>query len=312
MPGMLSASAVLTRPTVVDRVRWRGDLHNAVAGGVGQAYRRAMIRLGTRDFHRVRKLFAADHLSYVLDAMIAGNTPAWVWVDQVNAPGTALVWDRGHCVYLAGDIARHSEACRATMDREITPASRNWLKLYADDDAAAVFMRSAPALSALQRRERVLYRGFRARVPDTTLPLPAGFRISRIDDRLIDPGTLANSADVIAEVESGWGSVTAFLRTGFGFAVHDDATIVCWCTAEYVSDERCGIGIETTAAYQRRGFATATATAFVQHCVKRGLTPHWDAWTTNMPSVAVAKKLGFVKVETYSILVGTLAEQSHG
>ena len=33
----------------------------------------------------------------------------------------------------------------------------------------------------------------------------------------------------------------------------------------------------------------------------RNATPYWDAWTTNLPSVTVAERLGFQKVETYPI-----------
>jgi hypothetical protein len=43
---------------------------------------------------------------------------------------------------------------------------------------------------------------------------------------------------------------------------------------------------------------------FAVHCAERGVTPHWDCWTSNLPSVAIAEKLGFHKVETYPILAG--------
>lgn len=134
--------------------------------------------------------------------------------------------------------------------------------------------------------------------------LPAGFRISSINDRFHDLGALGNFAEVIEEIESCWNSVGDFRRAGFGFVAHDSQQIACWCTAECVSDGRCGIGIETVSAYQQQGFATLTASAFVDHCIDTGMTAYWDAWTDNLPSVAVAEKIGFSKAETYSIFVG--------
>ncbi len=76
-----------------------------------------------------------------------------------------------------------------------------------------------------------------------------------------------------------------------------------WCTAEFVSDGKCGIGIETIPAYRGRGFATVTASAFLEHCAERAMTPLWDAWVRNVPSAAVAEKVGLEKVETYAIYV---------
>jgi GNAT superfamily N-acetyltransferase len=131
--------------------------------------------------------------------------------------------------------------------------------------------------------------------------LPDGFRISRINDSLAG---LANFTDVVAEIESCWPSMRDFRRSGFGFVACDTDAIVCWCTAEYVSPGQCGVGVETVTDYRNRGFATATATAFVEHCLTNGISPYWDAWADNHPSIAVARKVGFAQVETYEIYAG--------
>jgi RimJ/RimL family protein N-acetyltransferase len=262
-----------------------------------------MVRLPSSDVSRVRHLFDSEHLVLVVDAVIAGNSPASVWADNVVAPQTALIWDGHHCVYLAGALVQVA-AWSALLRREIMPRGRGMLKAYVTAEAAATVFGGY----ALQRRERVLYRGGQLAISDWPSRLSAEFRISAINDRFAELDRLNNFADVTAEIESGWHSVADFRRTGFGFAAHDDETIVCWCTAEYVSDGQCGVGIETVEAYRGRGFATLTASAFVEHCVERGVIPHWDAWTSNLPSAAVAEKVGFRKSETYSIFVGDFAD----
>lgn len=60
--------------------------------------------------------------------------------------------------------------------------------------------------------------------------------------------------------------------------------------------------------HRGHGFATLTASAFAGHCAERGVIPHWDAWSDNLPSVAVAEKLGFRKIETYSVFTGSFGE----
>lgn len=45
------------------------------------------------------------------------------------------------------------------------------------------------------------------------------------------------------------------------------------------------------------------ALKYVKESAKRNLIPHWDAWADNLPSVRVAEKIGFDKVEEYEVLV---------
>jgi hypothetical protein len=258
-----------------------------------------VILLPSREVHRVRHLFGAEHLALVIDAVIAGNSPAEVWADNLAGPRGALVWDRAHSIYFAGS-ADPAEPWRELFRREIAPAGRGIVKLYTTEEAANAIL----ARQALNRRERVFYRGGRPRLPGSSPRLPAGFKISSISDRFAGLAALTNFTDLIAEIESGWNSVDDFRRAGFGYCAHNAETIVCWCTAEYFSQGRCGTGIETALAYRGRGFATLTANTFAEHCAEREITQHWDCWTSNLPSVALAEKFGFRKLETYSIFVG--------
>ena len=259
--------------------------------------------LPDRELHRVRHLFGAEHLSLVIDAIIAGNTPARVWADDLVTPRAALAWDGAHCLYLAG-AADHSDACRKLFEREIAPTGRGMFKLYGTEAATSAVL----AGQALRRRERVLYRGDRLAVSGWPQRVPAGFEVSAIGNQIPGLSALANFAEVAAEIGSCWPAMADFLRAGFGFCAHDADTIVCWCTAEYVSDGRCGIGIETVAACRGRGFATLTASAFAECCAERNVVPHWDAWSDNLPSVAVAEKLGFRKIESYPVFVGRFSD----
>jgi hypothetical protein len=160
-------------------------------------HRLGMDPLPNRNIDRVRHLFDSEHLSLVIDAVGAGNTPARVWVDGITAPRAALIWDGSHSVYLAGSMERAGE-WRNLFDREVAPAGNGVLKAYVTDVAAETVFAGYP----LQRRERVLLRGGRQSIPHWRTRLPTGFRISVIDDRLTARDTLANADDVIAEVES--------------------------------------------------------------------------------------------------------------
>lgn len=200
-----------------------------------------------REASRVRHLFDGEHLALVIDAMAAGHSPATVWADDAAAPRAAAIWDGGHCLYIGGAGSRVA-AFGGIVDRRIGTGRPGLVKIYAtENNARAVF-----ACHQLDRRERVFYRGERAAGGGWRDRLPAGLRISSITAEFGRLSSLRNFADVAAEVESCWPSVADFRRAGFGFCCHDASAIVCWCTAEYVSDGQCGIGIETIPGFQGR------------------------------------------------------------
>ncbi len=262
-----------------------------------------MIELPRGDLRRARHLCTAAHLSLVVDAMVAGNTPATAWTDDPETPRTLLIWDGGHCLYLAGRADR-PHAVRDVVDREVLPRVPGFLKIHTTDDALFAGL-------GLRRRDRVLFRAPGAAPPAGPPPLPPGFRSSEIATGLATLRKLANADAMITEIESCWPTLDAFLHSGFGYAAHTADTIATWCTAEYVSADKCGIGIETTPPHRRRGLATHTAAAFLAHAATRGLTAHWDAWSDNIPSVAVAGRLDLEKIETYSVLAGVIPARGH-
>ncbi|HYF63961.1 MAG TPA: GNAT family N-acetyltransferase, partial [Herpetosiphonaceae bacterium] len=131
--------------------------------------------------------------------------------------------------------------------------------------------------------------------PPPAVPDPAveqlGFRV--IDHAFWADGSLQNTAALREEARWMWPSEERFLEQGFGMAALSGRRLICWCTAEYRSAARCGVGIATEPKYAGRGVATATAARFARHCREAGVTPHWECRRDNAASVRVAEKLGF-------------------
>jgi hypothetical protein len=57
-----------------------------------------------------------------------------------------------------------------------------------------------------------------------------------------------------------------------------------------------------------QGFATLTASALVSCCQSNRITPHWDSWKANLPSVAVAEKIDFRKALEYDVYLGEIVD----
>ncbi len=269
-----------------------------------------MLHVLDRQLERVRPLFKGLHLSLVIDAVAAGNSPGAIWVDDPAHPRSVFMWDKAHCYYLVGAAGdrEFNAAIEKLIAERIAPAASarrvNVFKVYYSSEdweskIEAIFGHASPA-----KMERVFYTLDRLRMPDWRERVPPGFCLDSINEQLLARRELKNISVVTDEIESCWNSLHDFVRNGFGFCLREGDTIAGWCTAEYVSGNQCGIGIETVKEYGRRGFATLTACAFVDYCSTHHIAPHWDSWKANTPSVAVAEKVGFKKALKYAVYFG--------
>lgn len=269
-------------------------------------------RLEQHDYQKVQSLFEGPHLALVIDAVIAGNSPGSIWVDDVAHPRAALLWDKAHCFYLVGaaDNAEFNQTARQLVAEKLLPeAIARHIGIFKVYYTSQDWERHTGIIFeniSLAKMERVFYTFGELKIRDWRDEVPDGFSVRRIDQTLLADTGLKNLEAVIDEIESCWNALGDFLEHGFGFCMVSADEIAGWCTAEYVSGKKCGIGIETVEAHMRRGFATLTACAFVEHCLSNQITPHWDSWKANVPSVAVAEKVGFGKTEEYEVYVGRL------
>ncbi|MEO8613177.1 MAG: GNAT family N-acetyltransferase [Chloroflexota bacterium] len=258
----------------------------------------------------LRPLFDVPHLSFVIDAMQAGNSPATLWVDDPQNPRSAFIWDTTHSLYLGGDTGNTAFVAdlQKLLAETILPHGREHhfriFKIYTAQDAWAVLVPDLFQAQNMPTRERSLFQldpNNAQAQPANNLP---GFRVERISRELLTEQTHPNADRVLEEIMSCWTALDNFWARGFGFcALADSDEIAGWCTAEYVSHQVCGVGIETVEAYQGQGVATLVANAFAQHCRADGWTAHWDSWASNFPSVNVAQKAGFRKVSDYSVQI---------
>jgi GNAT superfamily N-acetyltransferase len=238
------------------------------------------------------------HVDLVIQSAAIGNSAAQLWaITQPEDPALILLWDQANNVlYLSGDLAAES------AQRELTELIHSSIRPRAIQLRKTYFKARAltPSVEALLD---TLFQGIALHELPTLLyalksapPEPAveGIRLLPIDRALLTNTSLANTEHIRSEIQWMWPSEERFYEQGFGWAAAVEGQVVCWCTAEYVSAERCGIGITTAPAFERRGIATATAGRFLREALRRGLTAYWECRADNIGSIRVAEKLGFV------------------
>ena len=87
---------------------------------------------------------------------------------------------------------------------------------------------------------------------------------------------------------------------GFGYIITDGENILSGTSSFSYYKGGVEIEVATDEPCRMKGYAQITSAAFILECIKRNLTPHWDA--RNEISISIAKKMGFVFKDKYAAL----------
>ncbi len=257
-------------------------------------------------------IWPGPHLALVIDSIRAGNTAARVW--HVSSPANQLLWDQGNNVlYLAGnwDTPDLREALQRLLTNHVRPQAQRIGRTYfkvailgAMSEPVAFFRQPLIGLSHEPVITRFYQFGQSRPIPAPTL---ADFALVPIDRTLLETSQAVNIELIREEIAWMWPSEMRFLSYGFGVAAVRGDEIICWCTAEYLSARKCGVGISTDPAYEGRGIGTATAARFVEECRQRGILAYWECTSANVKSQRVAEKVGFTLLGEETYFAGLLA-----
>ncbi len=247
----------------------------------------------------------------LFSAILESNSPAQVWVDDESEPQSVFLWDKANNVFYflgrEGNV-RFNREVQTLIERRVSTEleirRRPYFRIRATSElwekiAPSIFTSANLTLGGYLffAHRKPVKRGWRSKIPK-------GFRLERIDEKFLYGTQLKNKKFVLGEVRQMWPTVDRFVKFGFGSAIVTAEQVACWCTAEYVSRGKCGIGIETVREYQNRGLASSAASAFVEHCRMNSMEPHWECSAENLASKRVAEKVGFVKEREFRVFHG--------
>ncbi|WP_326540940.1 GNAT family N-acetyltransferase [Pseudorhodoferax sp.] len=258
-----------------------------------------MHELRPSEFHRIASLFGS--LPYgptIPNAVIAGMGPGRVFVDDATQPTAALVYNGGACT-LAGN-SRSTGFGEAVCKWLLEYHGADYFILYADPGAWQVLL-DLSLVKGVTKRRRLDFDFVPSKF---ALPngwedtIPSGYALRRIDRTLMEQVR----GELLPYSRSYWRSAADFERDGVGFCLIHQEAIVSVCYTCFAWNGHHDIDVMTVESQRRRGLGRVVACAFIDHCLANGLTPNWDCWSKNQPSVALAARLGFVprvEVTTY-------------
>lgn len=263
-----------------------------------------MIELDPKGFAAVQDLLRPFDYSLSVRAVLEGNNPGRIFVDDTAWPRTVLAIT-GEGTFLAGDHrdATIIDPLRRLLRRIFTGAvfpSAGWcISLHVDPGDWAAEL---PKLVPTHQADGLLGYHYLCRDldPGWRAPLPDGYTLQRVDR-----ATLSKFPEEMREwasVEDWWGTVENFFSKGISFCVVRGDDVVSWCTSTCVAGGQVEVGTFTASGHRRRGLATAAVAATVACCLDSGYRAvGWHCVHDNAGSWKTAEKVGFKREKEYQM-----------
>jgi len=262
----------------------------------------------TEFLRRLETYFEPPEMNLVFQSYIEGFTSGELFLNDFQTPSIAVFWDLRSSIYVTGDSVNEmerKEAVQFVKDNilsRIVTKNHFHLKIGYTTETWEGMLRRILHEYNPKIRDRYLFQHSLEIIPRSE-NLENNVAIQEISKTVLEEKHYKNTAYLVEEIKSMWGSTDAFLKNGFGFCGVENKELLCWCTMEYLSNQSiCSIGIETIRNAQIRGIATAVTHAFLQKCAQEHILTHWDCWKSNIPSVKLAQKTGFTLLSNYQVL----------
>jgi len=226
-------------------------------------------------------------------AVLSGKNPGWVFVDNPETPNTAAVYSIGGEGFLMlgnEDNADFNSSLALFIDSEFK------IRL-ASIGFNCVEISGHPRWNShieevFKYKKLDFCKMFVYRLPDNFPAADKSYsNIVKVNAALLAKN-YSNKKFLTDKIESFWGNMESYLKSGFGYAAVENDIICGLCFSAFIQDDICVIDIETVKEYQKRGFGEMSARQLLQECRKRNLKPHWDCMEHNKASRKTAEKIG--------------------
>jgi RimJ/RimL family protein N-acetyltransferase len=127
---------------------------------------------------------------------------------------------------------------------------------------------------------------------------------------MLDDLTLLENLPHEAQPIGFWGDLRTSLTEGLVAGAIIESELVATSFVAARGQRYVDIGVYVLENYRRRGLATAAASLLARSVQSDGLIPVWSCGSHNLPSLKLARKLGFTEVSrrTYVIIQKYLAD----
>jgi len=259
-----------------------------------------------KNFEQIKDFYEPLMMEYLFNSILEGFTSAKFYVNDINKPSLSMVV-QDKAVYFGGQV-QEEKVYHEVIDYFINnvlvksiESGMYFLKAIYTTDEWAQALKKELLNQEYKVFPRLLFNHSLKNIPNHQAN-DQGVQLLNINKDIVDR-QLENTDDLVDEITGEWMSIDNFYNHGFGICAVKDDRIIGWCTAEYMSDKSCGIGIETIEEYMGKNIASSMTCEFLKICKQKSLIPHWDSWVWNEASVKVAEKCGFEQIKQYDAMM---------
>lgn len=261
-----------------------------------------IIELKKSQFHRCKDLLLKQSQPEA-KAVVEGVNPGRIFVDNINAPTSGVVWlGNNDGFFFIGNERneRFNNELNHFVDTVITPEAKKvgltWFEGIGDhhkwDDTIKRVFANRHLGSWKQRVYTLEKNDYKS---NFNLMIEEGYDIVKMSEALFEnkDKSIKNIDFLHSQIAETWSSPDTFLHKGVGYCVIYKNEIVSICFSNFVVDNIHSIAIETLEEQQGKKLAQKVASAYVEDCMRNNFIPYWDCMESNKPSIAVAERIGF-------------------
>ena len=238
-----------------------------------------MYKLKLCEYKKVEHIFKELTFNIVIKSVINGNTPGEIYVDNIENPKTALVWDMMGELLIEGEYINefNIEINKLIVEELKTRAAKKYIPCF-DFYYSKEFDNKLDTLLQQEnctKIDRNVYK-FKVLKINWRENIPKDCSMVIIDEKLLERKELKYIDDVDGWVNSFWYSASNFTSKGIGYCLIKGDIVVSWCLSAFVSDKEFEFGLETIEKYRGNGYGKLTAAACMEYCIENNIIPFWD------------------------------------
>lgn len=257
-----------------------------------------MLKLEKKDYAKVNDLFKELSYNVIINSIIKGNAQGEIYVDNIEAPKVAIVWNNVGDVLIGGDSS--DEVANRSIDDIIknvfipqvinlgVEVSRIEVSYTENFEGKLKVLKDKASKDVV----RNVYKFNKLKVNPLSI-IPRKFELIEIHENVLRNNKLEHLGKLKGWINTFWNSEEEFLKSGIGYCLVKDNVIVSFCISAYTYDEKVEFVLKTSEIFRGRGFGKSVASACVEKAVKSGKQVEWQCDNDNVPATRLADSLGF-------------------
>lgn len=260
--------------------------------------------LDKSEYYKCEELLGKEGLLEA-KAVIEGGHPGRVFVDDVNAPASGVIWlgSNNGFIFIGNE---DTEGFNFELNGFFNSVVRT--------DYEKVGFSAFEAIGYHSKWEETIKKVFRENAVgyDQKVYELQKQHYRKENEPVIEPGyevikitrdtfnaPYENIGFLQSKILEFWPALEQFLNDGVGYMAVYEQEIASVCFSGVVAGDVHGIDIETLPHHQGKKLAQKVAYSFVKDCLENQITPYWDCMEVNKPSVSVAENIGFQNTFNY-------------